>query len=62
MKKAVCRAGDWRLHLQYSDLQKSEDDWMRMSMNARQTHVKKVFSLPLKKNGMISHALKKKWM
>ena len=48
MKKAVCRAGDWRLRLDYSDLQKSEDDWMRMSTNARQTHLKKVFSLPLR--------------
>ena len=48
MKKAVCRTGDWRLHLDYSDLQKSEDDWMRMSMNARQTYLKKVFSLPLR--------------
>ena len=48
MKKAVCRTGDWRLHLDYSDLQKSENDWMRMSMNARQTYLKKVFSLPLR--------------
>lgn len=48
MKKAVCRAGDWRLHLDYSDLQKSEDDWMRMSTKARQAHLKKVFSLPLR--------------
>ena len=48
IKKAVCRAGDWRLHMDYSDLQKSEDDWMRMSTNARQTHIKRVFSLPLR--------------
>ena len=47
MKKAVCRAGDWRLRLDYSDLQKSEDGWMRMSTNARRTHLK-VFSLPLR--------------
>ena len=43
MKKVVCRAGDWCLHLDYSDLQKSEDDWMRMSTNARQTHLKVFF-------------------
>ena len=47
MKKAVYRSGDWRLHLDYNDLQKSGDDWMRMSTNARQ-HLKNVFSLPLR--------------
>ena len=46
MKKAVCRVGDWCLHLNYGDLQKS-DDWMKMSTTARQTHLK-VFSFPLR--------------
>ena len=54
MKKAVCRAGDWRLHVDYSDLQKSEDDWMRMSTNARQTHIKRVFCLPLRSMDALS--------
>ncbi len=48
MRRAVCRVGDWRLHPQYSHLEKSQDEWLAMSSDCKKAYLRKVLTAPLK--------------
>ena len=51
MKRAVCRVGDLRLHSSYSHLEKSEEEWLQMDVQSRQSHFTTLMKLPLEPNG-----------
>lgn len=48
LKRAVCRVGDWRLCPQYADLEKSQDEWLSMSLEEKKVYLKKVLAASLK--------------